>query len=74
MGQHPLPFLDQKGITIDLMQKNTEVFDSLFAVESRLWVFGGNNPAIGRAEFARNHTRWVAEATEQIDYWVTRGD
>jgi len=73
MGQHPLPFLDQKGCTIDLMQKNTEV-SIPFLLSNRGYGFLWNNPAIGRTEFARNHTRWVAEATEQIDYWVTAGD
>ncbi|MBN1541358.1 glycoside hydrolase family 31 protein [candidate division KSB1 bacterium] len=73
MGQHPLPFLDQKGCTIELMQKNTEV-SIPFVLSNRGYGFLWNNPAIGRAEFARNHTRWVAEATEQIDYWVTVAD
>jgi alpha-D-xyloside xylohydrolase len=33
-----------------------------------------NNPAIGRVEFGENFTRWVAEATRGMDYFVAAGD
>jgi alpha-D-xyloside xylohydrolase len=29
---------------------------------------------VGRVELGHNSTRWVAEATPQLDYWVTVGD
>jgi alpha-D-xyloside xylohydrolase len=33
-----------------------------------------NNPAIGEAAFAKNHTQWTARVTDQMDYWITAGD
>jgi alpha-D-xyloside xylohydrolase len=73
MGQHQHGKLDQKGCVIDLVQKNTEV-NIPFLHSSRGYGFLWNNPAVGRAEFATNGTRWTAEATPQIDYWITAGD
>ena len=73
LGQHQHGLLDQKGCVIDLEQRNTEV-SIPFLVSSRGYGFLWNNPAVGRVELGRNGTRWVAEATRQIDYWVTAGD
>ncbi len=73
MGQHQHGLLDQKGCVIDIMQRNTEVTIP-FIVSSRKYGFLWNNPAIGRVEFGANGTRWVANSTNQIDYFVTTGD
>ena len=73
LGQHQHGLLDQKGSVISLHQKNAEVCIP-FAVSSRGYGFLWNNPAIGRVELARNLTRWVADLTHQLDYWVTAGD
>jgi alpha-D-xyloside xylohydrolase len=73
LGQHQHGRLDQKGCVIELVQRNTEV-SIPFLLSSREYGFLWNNPAIGRVELGYNATRWVAEATPQIDYWVTTGN
>jgi alpha-D-xyloside xylohydrolase len=73
MGQHQHGRLNQKGMVLDLVQRNAEV-SVPFLVSSRGYGFLWNLPAVGRAEFAENGTRWVADAARQIDYWVTTGD
>jgi alpha-D-xyloside xylohydrolase len=72
LGQHQHGRFDQKGCVIDLVQRNTEVAIP-FLLSSEGYGFLWNNPAIGRVELGYNATRWVAEATSQIDYWVTAG-
>ena len=72
LGQHQHGRLDQKGMVIDLVQRNAEVTIP-FLVSSRGYGFLWNLPAIGRVEFAENGTRWVADSARQIDYWVTTG-
>lgn len=73
LGQHQHGLLDQKGCTIDLIQRNTEV-SIPFLVSSRGYGFLWHNPAIGRVELGQNGTRWVADAAQQLDYWITAGD
>jgi len=73
LGQHQHGRLDQKGCMIELLQRNTEV-NIPFLLSSRGYGFLWNNPAVGRVELGRNGTRWVAEATRQLDYWITVGD
>ena len=72
LGQHQHGLLDQKGCVIDLWHRNTEV-SIPFLVSSRGYGFLWHNPAVGRVELGRNATRWVAEASRQVDYWVTAG-
>src|SRR6266702_948625 len=72
LGQHQHGLLDQKGCTIDLVQRNTEV-SIPFLFSSRGYGFLWHNPGIGRVELGYNTTRWVAEATPQLDYWITAG-
>ncbi len=73
MGQHRHGYLNQKGCVIPLEQRNTEIAIP-FALSNKGYGFLWNNPAIGRAEFANNGTKWIAEASRQIDYWITAGD
>ncbi|MCX7708188.1 MAG: glycoside hydrolase family 31 protein, partial [Anaerolineae bacterium] len=72
LGQHQHGLLDQKGCVIDLWHRNTEV-SIPFLVSSRGYGFLWHNPAVGRVELGRNATRWIAEASRQMDYWVTVG-
>ena len=72
LGQHQHGRFDQKGCVVDLVQRNTEV-SIPFLLSSEGYGFLWNNPAIGRVELGFSATRWVAEATSQIDYWVTTG-
>jgi alpha-D-xyloside xylohydrolase len=73
MGQHQHGRLDQKGMVLDLVQRNSEV-SIPFMISSRGYGLLWNSPAVGRAEFAENGTRWVADSARQIDYWVTVGE
>ncbi len=73
LGQQQHGRLDLKGCMIDLVQVNTHVVVP-FLVSSRGYGFLWHNPAIGRVELGHNGTRWVAEATAQLDCWVTAGD
>jgi alpha-D-xyloside xylohydrolase len=73
LGQHQHGLLNQKGCVIRLQQTNTEAAIP-FALSSRGYGFLWNNPAIGRVELAENLTRWVAEATRLLDYYVVTGD
>ncbi len=72
MGQRQHGLLDQKGCTLELLQRNAEV-SIPFAVSSLGYGFLWNSPAVGRVEFGRNLTRWVADAAKQLDYWITAG-
>ncbi|MDJ1006355.1 MAG: glycoside hydrolase family 31 protein [Paracoccaceae bacterium] len=63
---------DLKGSSTRLLQQNTHVVIP-FVVSSRGYGFLWNNPATGRADFATNGTRWTADATPGLDYWITAG-
>src|SRR5258706_2074040 len=73
LGQRTHGRLDQKGMALDLVHRNGEV-SIPFLISSRGYGFLWNNPGVGHVELATNRTRWVAEASRQIDYWVTAGD
>ncbi|HEY0186603.1 MAG TPA: glycoside hydrolase family 31 protein [Cellulomonas sp.] len=70
LGQHTHGRLDHKGLVLDLVQRNGEV-SIPFLLSSRGYGFLWNNPALGRVELAGNGTRWTADASRQIDYWVS---
>ncbi len=73
LGQHLHGRFDQKGLVMDLVQRNAEV-SIPFLVSSSGYGFLWNSPAVGRVELAANGTRWVADSARQLDYWVTAGD
>jgi len=73
LGQHQHGLLDQKGCIIELQQRNTEVTIP-FVISNRKYGFLWNNPSVGRVEFGRNATRWVAEGSQQLDYYIVCGD
>ncbi|WP_438388657.1 glycoside hydrolase family 31 protein [Actinopolyspora saharensis] len=73
LGQHTHGRLDQKGLVLDLVQRNGEV-SIPFLVSSRGYGLLWNTPGVGRVELAENGTRWVADSARGIDYWVTAGD
>jgi alpha-D-xyloside xylohydrolase len=72
LGQHTHGRLDQKGVVLDLVQRNAEVTIP-FLLSNRGYGLLWNNPAIGRVELGRTATRWVSDSARQIDYWVTTG-
>lgn len=73
LGQPQHGAMDLKGVSTTLLQQNAHAVIP-FVVSSRGYGMLWNNPAVGRAEFARNVTRWTAEATNGLDYWITAGD
>jgi alpha-D-xyloside xylohydrolase len=73
LGQHPDGRLDQKGCVVELKQRNTAV-SIPFLVSNRLYGFLWNNPSVGRVELGCNATRWVAEGSQQLDYYVVCGE
>jgi alpha-D-xyloside xylohydrolase len=73
LGQRQHGRLNQKGLVLDLVQRNSEV-SIPFLVSNRGYGLLWNNPAVGRVELAGNGTRWVADSARQIDYWITTGD
>lgn len=73
MGQYQQPWLDLKGCSLELAQRNSQA--SVPFLQSNLgYGMLWNNPAIGEAIFAKNHTHWTARVTEEMDYWITAGD
>ena len=72
MGQYQQPFINLKGCSVELAQRNSQA-SVPFMLSSLGYGFLWNNPAIGEATFARNVTRWTAQAATCIDYWITAG-
>ena len=73
MGQYQQPFLDLKGCTLELAQRNSQA-SVPFMVSNMGYGLLWNNPAIGEVGFTKNQTTWLARVTEQMDYWITAGD
>jgi alpha-D-xyloside xylohydrolase len=73
LGQPQHGQMNLKGVSTTLLQQNAHAVIP-FVISSRGYGFLWNNPAVGRAEFATNITRWTAEAAGGLDYWITLGD
>lgn len=73
LGQEANDCMDLKGTSTELFQKNTKCTIP-YVLSTKGYGFVWNNPSIGRAELAFNHTRWHSEACRQIDYLVIAGD
>ena len=73
MGQYQQPYLDLKGCTLELAQRNSQI-SVPFAVSSLGYGFLWNNPAVGQVTFGKNITEWIARSTKEMDYWVTVAD
>lgn len=73
MGQYQHPYLDLKGCSLELAQRNTQA-SVPFAVSSLGYGFLWNNPAIGKVNFSKNITEWEAYSSKEVDYWITAGD
>lgn len=73
MGQYQQPYLDLKGCTLELAQRNSQV-SVPFLLSSRGYGFLWNNPAVGQVTFGKNITEWKAQSLKQCDYWLTVGD
>ena len=73
MGQYQQPYLNLKGIDLELAHRNSQAsvpFYLSFRGYGMLW----NNPGVGRAVFGTNIMSFEAYASKVMDYWVTAGD
>lgn len=73
MGQYQQSYLDLKGCTLELAQRNSQT-SIPFAVSSLGYGFLWNHPGVGNVVFGRNYTEWEAKAAKQLDYWITVDD
>ncbi len=70
MGQYQQPYMDLKGCTLELAQRNSQA-SVPFMISSLGYGMLWNNPAVGQVTFGKNITRWQARATKEMDYWIT---
>jgi len=73
MGQYQQPYLDVKGLDLELAHRNSQA-SVPFALSSLGYGFLWNNPAIGRAVLGKNIMSFEAYSTKFLDYWVVAGD
>lgn len=73
MGQYQQPYLDLKGLDLELAHRNSQA-SVPFALSSLGYGFLWNNPGIGRAVLGRNIMSFEAYSTKSLDYWVVAGD
>src|SRR5450759_643091 len=73
MGQYQQPFLNIKGCTLELAQRNSQA-SVPFLVSNLGYGFLWHNPAIGKVTFSKNVTEWFAQSTQIMDYWIVAGD
>lgn len=73
MGQYQQEVFDLKGSTVELAHRNSQA-SVPFVLSSEGYGFFWHNPAVGTATFANNRTEWLAQSSQQIDYWITAGD
>jgi alpha-D-xyloside xylohydrolase len=57
MGQYQQPFMDLKGIDLELAHRNSQA-SVPFILSSEGYGFLWNNPAVGRVTFGKNITTW----------------
>lgn len=73
LGQRQEHRLNMKGCSLELAQRNSQA-SVPFALSSLGYGMLWNNPAIGNVTFGYNITEWMAQDTDQMDYWITAGD
>ena len=73
MGQYQQAYMDLKGCTLELAQRNSQI-SVPFAVSNLGYGMLWNNPAVGQVTFGKNYTEWTARSTKQMDYWLTVAD
>lgn len=73
MGQYQQPYLDLKGLDLELAHRNSQA-SVPFAISSLGYGFLWNNPGVGRAVFGKNIMSFEAYSTRVLDYWVVAGD
>lgn len=73
MGQYQQEIMNLKGCNLELAHRNSQA-SIPFYISSLGYGFFWHNAAIGEVHFGSNTTEWIAEATSQLDYWITAGD
>ena len=73
MGQYQQPYLDLKGLDLELAHRNSQA-SVPFLISSAGYGLLWNNPGIGRAVLGKNIMSFEAYATKALDYWITVGD
>lgn len=73
MGQYQQPYLDLKGLDLELAHRNSQA-SVPFAISSLGYGFLWNNPGVGRAVFGKNIMSFEAYSTKMLDYWIVAGD
>ena len=73
MGQYQQPYLDLKGLDLELAHRNSQA-SVPFSISSLGYGFLWNNPGIGRAVLGKNIMSFEAYSTKVLDYWVVAGD
>lgn len=73
MGQYQQKYMDLKGCSLELAQRNSQV-SVPFLVSNRGYGMLWNNPAVGNVTFGKNFTEWIARSTKEMDYWLTVAD
>lgn len=73
MGQYQQPYLDLKGLDLELAHRNSQA-SVPFALSSLGYGFLWNNPGVGRAVLGKNIMSFEAYSTKALDYWIVAGD
>ncbi len=73
MGQYQYPYLDLKGLDLELAHRNSQA-SVPFMLSSMGYGLLWNNPAIGRAVLGKNIMSFEAYSTKGLDYWITAGE
>ena len=72
MGQYQQPYLDLKGLDMELAHRNSQA-SVPFLISSMGYGLLWNNPGIGRAVLGKNIMSFEAFAAKALDYWITVG-
>jgi len=73
MGQYQQPYLNIKGMDLELAHRNSQA-SVPFVLSSLGYGLLWNNPAIGRVVFGNNIMSYEAYSTKVLDYWIVAGD
>ena len=73
MGQYQQPFLDLKGMDLEMAHRNSQA-SVPFALSSLGYGILWNNPGVGRAVFGKNIMSFEAYSTRNLDCWIVAGD
>ena len=73
MGQYQQPYLDLKGLDLELAHRNSQA-SVPFVLSSLGYGLLWNNPSVGRAVFGKNTMSFEALSTKALDCWIVAGE